>query len=360
MANVLESLQAFSRSFTGFSWALSVFGLSQATKAAGDLASGGGSHATSESFDQASAALRTQLTGVNRTLYSAGESALDASFRLLDPSVVGRAAAATVDAGRAAAGVAGRAGEAVRAAGGGPGLRPDTPIPPGRTAPPVTEVPGRGSEAAPSEAAEAFFPAAARGAFAEEVFSVYNVGTGTVDAAGTLINLNVNMFDLEGRWVGIQTGTQADYGPPATVVPLGLAVPPPPPLPIDQPPVPKHQRTSYTQGVWTFNDGSAIFARGPSWTHLVPLRNGAFMFMVTTAHVITQGTGRFAGVQGIKQGTGSTYVEPGLVQEGKFPAPGYQFTAKVIDTFRFVRKGFLDIPALGGPEAKVREPAGRR
>lgn len=351
MSNVFGSLQDFSRSLTSFSWALSVFGLSQATKAAADLASGGSSHETSKSFDQASAVLRGQLDGLNRNLYSVGESALDAGFSLL-----GQAAGGAERAGRGAAAAA-----SASAAAGGPGVRSDSPIPPGRTGPPLTEFPGRDAEAVPSEAAEAFFPAAARGAYAEEVFSVYNVGTGTVDEQGSLINLNVNMFDLEGRWVGIQTGTQADYGPPDAVLPLGLAVPPPPPLPIDAPPVPKHKRTSYTQGVWTFNDGSAIFGRGPSWTHLIPLKDGAFMFMVTTAHVITKGTGLFEGVQGIKQGTGSTYVEPGLVQQGKFPAPGVQFTAKVIDTFRFVRKGFLDIPALGGKAAKVREPAaGRR
>jgi hypothetical protein len=346
MSKLLGPLQTFSRSLTGFSWALSVFGLSQATKAAGDLASGGSSHETSRSFDQASAALRSQITGLNQRLYGAGESALDAGFNLFD------AVGGSREAGRAAAGGP--------FSGVGPGVRPETPIPPGRTAPPLTEVPGRRSEAVPGEAAEAFFPAAARGAYAEEVFSVYNVGTGTVDAEGSLINLNVNMFDLEGRWVGIQTGTQADYGPADTVLPLGLAVPPPPPLPIDAPPVPRHQRTSYTQGVWTFNDGSAIYGRGPSWTHLVPLKDGAFMFMVTTAHFITKGTGLFEGIQGIKQGTGSTYVEPGLVQQGKFPAPGVQFTAKVIDTFRFVRSGFLDIPALGGKAAKVHGPGAAR
>jgi hypothetical protein len=349
MANVFNSLQNLSRSAANFSWALSVFGLSQATKAARDLSTGSASGNAVQSFDQAVAVLKSQLAGSDTALYRAGESAIAAGFGVSgSPTPVIERPVSPPAAGR---------GVTLR---GGPGVHPSSPIPPGRTDPPLTMVPGKDAKAAPSEAAEDFFPAVVRNAFAEEVFSVYNVGTGTVDAQGTLINLNVDMFDLEGRWVGIQTGTQADYSPSAEVLPLGLAVPPPPALPIDQPPVPNPTRISYTQGVWTFNDGSAIFAQGPSWTHLIPLKNGAFMFMVTTSHVITRGTGRFEGIQGIKQGTGSTYVEPGLVQEGKFPAPGVQFTAKVIDTFRFVRKGFLDIPALGGRAAKVHEKPGGR
>jgi hypothetical protein len=69
--------------------------------------------------------------------------------------------------------------------------------------------------------------------------------------------------------------------------------------------------------------------------------------MVTTSQVISKGTGLFEGVRGIKQGTGTTYVAPGLFP-GKFPSPGFQFEAKVIDTFRLIRKGFLNSPAISG------------
>lgn len=175
----------------------------------------------------------------------------------------------------------------------------------------------------------------------EEVFSVYNVGTGTFDETGQYINLNVDMFDFAGNWLGLQTGVHVNKTPASKLPGALLEVPDPPPSPIDGLPVPAHTVSEWTKGLFTFADGSSILAQGPAWTHMVPMKDGAFLFMVTTAQVITKGTGVFEGVHGVKQGTGTTFVAPGQVQSGKFPAPGLQFEAKVIDTFRIVRDGFL-------------------
>jgi len=194
------------------------------------------------------------------------------------------------------------------------------------------------------------FPADVRVAGMEDVFSVYSVGEGKFDHTMQYINLQVEMFDFTGRWIGLQTGVHVNTTPPAELPVRLFELPASPPDPIDQPPVGPHLvRTEWTKGLFTFADGRSILAQGPAWTHVVPLTDGSFLFMVTTAQVITHGTGVFAGAQGIKQGTGTTYVEPGLFLT-KFPSPGYVFEARVIDTFRLVRKGFLNLPAISGPK----------
>ncbi len=191
------------------------------------------------------------------------------------------------------------------------------------------------------------FPVDARGDLLEEVFSVYNVGRGVFDETTGFINLQVDMFDFGGRWAGFQTGVHVNITPPPELPPKLLAVPELPPGDA----VPRPDVAEWTKGLFTFADGSSIVAQGPAWTHLVPLKDGAFLFMVTTAQIITKGTGLFEGVQGVKQGTGTTFVAPGLVQSGQFPAPGATFTAHVIDTFRLVRRGFLDTPAVSSGAA---------
>jgi hypothetical protein len=191
------------------------------------------------------------------------------------------------------------------------------------------------------------FPQAIRVADQEEVFSVYNIGKGVFDQTTEFINLQVDMFDFDGQWVGLQTGVHVNTTPPESLPVKLFEIPPPPSDPIDQLPVPHLVRSEWTKGLFTFADGSSIIAQGPAWTHLIPQKDGSFLFMVTTSQVISKGTGLFEGVRGIKQGTGTTYVAPGLFP-GKFPSPGFQFEAKVIDTFRLIRKGFLNSPAISG------------
>ncbi len=66
----------------------------------------------------------------------------------------------------------------------------------------------------------------------------------------------------------------------------------------------------------------------------MPLRDGSFLFAVTCAQIITNGTGRYAGAQGLKTSLGSTWVGPGTNLFG----PGeVRFTATTIDTFRVIR-----------------------
>ena len=197
------------------------------------------------------------------------------------------------------------------------------------------------------------FPDDVRVSGAEEVFSVYSVGKGKFDQTMQYINLQVEMFDFSGRRIGLQTGVHVNTTPPKELPAKLFELPPSPPEPVGQPPVGPHLvRTEWTKGLFTFADGS-IIAQGPAWTHVVPVTDGSFLFMVTTAQVITDGTGVFAGARGIKQGTGTTYVAPGLFLT-KFPSPGFVFEARVTDTFRLIRKGFINSTAISGPkESKV-------
>ena len=189
----------------------------------------------------------------------------------------------------------------------------------------------------------------------EEVYVVYYVGKGTFSSPPDFvwdpkhnhfdfyINLLMDGYDiLTGKWVGFQQGVHHSL---ATVDDF-LSVPPTPEGGFDDPfsSVPQTAVKEYTKGVWTFADGSEIFAVGPAQSHLVPFADGSFLFMVTTGQTITEGTGRYKGCEGMKQATGTAFVPPGLIQSGKFPSPGLEFEARTIETFRIVKRQDLSTP----------------
>jgi len=75
------------------------------------------------------------------------------------------------------------------------------------------------------------------------------------------------------------------------------------------------------------------YAVGPALTHLVPLQGGAlFNFSVACSQIITNGTGMFQGVHGLKKPLGATRAGPDLID----PAKNVPFEATTIDTFRIV------------------------
>lgn len=193
------------------------------------------------------------------------------------------------------------------------------------------------------------FPEALRIAGMEEVFIVYSTGRGKFSETGPpyYINLEVDLFDFNGRWVGYESGVNFSLDPP----PASFGTPDPPPLPIDQPPVPAVPARSWTKGLFTFNDGALIVA-GPALTHLTPMHNGDLLFSVTTSHMITGGTGLYEGARGTKQATGTAIVPHALLQSGKFPSPGLEFPVTTIETFRLVRKQFQEAAAGGDADKR--------
>jgi hypothetical protein len=69
-------------------------------------------------------------------------------------------------------------------------------------------------------------------------------------------------------------------------------------------------------------------------SHLVPLMDGSFLFLVSCAQVIVDGAGRYAGAFGLKTSLGSTHVARGVNLFG----PGdVQFEATTVDTFRIAK-----------------------
>jgi hypothetical protein len=212
-------------------------------------------------------------------------------------------------------------------------------------------------------------PRVAHSNWREEVHVFYYVGRGKFSSPPNFtwepkqnkfefyINLQMDGYDLNGNWVGYQLGVHHSLSTPGEFV----TTPPPPEGTFTDPasPVPTHHLNEYTKGVWTFADGSEIYAVGPAQSHLVPFKDGSFLFMVTTGQTITKGTGRYEGCAGIKEATGTTYIPPGLIQSGNFPTAGLEFQAKTIETFRIVKKNdigpFPDAPPP--PKGQGQQPA---
>ncbi len=188
------------------------------------------------------------------------------------------------------------------------------------------------------------FPEVARSAGMEEVFIVYSTGRGKFSDTGPpyYINLEVDLYDFSGRWVGYESGVNLSLESPQA----SLKVPDPPSLPIDEPPVPAFPAASWTKGLFTFNDG-ALIVEGPALTHLTPLTDGSFLFSVTTSHIITAGTGLYEGARGTKQATGTALVPKELIASGQFPRAGLEFPVATIETFRLIRRQFLEAAASG-------------
>jgi hypothetical protein len=175
----------------------------------------------------------------------------------------------------------------------------------------------------------------------EQVLMRYCNGRGRFSADKQFINLQMSMFEPYGKPDGYMEGVwQALFTDPQQL----LAVPPQPQRAFNVPegPVPALSPAANTKGTWTFGDGSSITAVGPAMTTLTQLPNGGFLFMVATMQWITNGTGRFAGAQGLKSSLGSTYVPPGV----NLFSPSYNspFEATTIDTFRVMPGQYIGAP----------------
>ncbi|MES1241637.1 MAG: hypothetical protein ABUT39_08455 [Acidobacteriota bacterium] len=192
-------------------------------------------------------------------------------------------------------------------------------------------------------------PLETKGLWMEEVILVYCVGEGTfsddTSEERSYINLMMDMYDFHGKWIGFQQGVHLSLTP----TPVLFRTPPPPPPPFNQPSlVPTQDVLEWTKGLWTFADGSAVYAVGPAQSHLIPFKDGSFLFMVTTGQTLAGGTGRYEGCIGIKSATGTAFVPPGLLQSGQFPRPGLKFQARTIETFRIATKQYVQQPPTGG------------
>lgn len=173
----------------------------------------------------------------------------------------------------------------------------------------------------------------------------YTRGSGTFSKDKKYIALRMKMYTLDGREDGYHEGVwEAQFKDPREL----LARPAPPEGPMNEPrgPVPHAPVMAETQAHWVFGDGSKIIVAGPAASHLIPLRDGSFLFLVSTAQIITGGTGRFAGAYGLVQSLGSTHVPAGV---DLFGAEDVSFTASTIDTFKVIPGQYYASPQSAPP-----------
>jgi hypothetical protein len=177
--------------------------------------------------------------------------------------------------------------------------------------------------------------APARTTAGEQVLIRYTRGRGRFSPDKRYIALSMTMYTPDGRPDGHHEGVwEAQFRDPSQL----LWRPDPPTGQMNQPvgPVERLTPSAETKAVWVFGDQSSVTAIGAAMSHLVPLEDGSFLFMVSCAQTITGGTGRFEGVSGLKTSMGSTYVPRGVDLFG----PGdVQFEATTVDTFRLLRPG---------------------
>jgi len=173
----------------------------------------------------------------------------------------------------------------------------------------------------------------------ERVVISYTKGTGQLSRDRKYIALDMKMFKLDNSRHGYHQGVWKAL---FTKVSDLAEVPCPPVDPLDQPvgPVDDIDPLAETKAIWDFGRGNAVFAVGPALSHLVVLKNQWANFSVACSQIITNGTGLFEGVHGLKQSLGATRLPPGaenVMFDPTKEAP--PFEAMTIDTFRIVWPG---------------------
>jgi hypothetical protein len=168
----------------------------------------------------------------------------------------------------------------------------------------------------------------------EELIVRYTIGSGKfvfvnnapkILVQGTMYKLN---GQEDGSWEGIDQPirpiTDTFKAPPQPAGPFDRPVPPVPDVPI----------LSYSKGIFRFGDGSSITAIGPANIRVIYYTDGAAQLWVSGEQIITNGSGRYQGAQGLKTVGGSTWVPADkatdLTQAGTF-------SAKTIEVFRVIR-----------------------
>lgn len=222
-----------------------------------------------------------------------------------------------------------------------------TPQRPGGATYPGGVYPGGPAQPAPEQGQR---PRAFQSDPRDEVIIRATRGTGQFSQDKKFIALRMTMYKLNGEQDGYHEGVwEANFKNPKEL----LGRPPKPEGPMDEPRGPVEHLTpaAYTKAHWVFGDGSSIIVVGPASSHLIPLDDGSFIFMVSTAQIITGGTGRYEGAYGLVQSLGATHVPAGVNLFGPDPVA---FEATTFDTFRVVRG--RDIAARGAPPQQQQQP----
>ena len=183
----------------------------------------------------------------------------------------------------------------------------------------------------------------------EELLITFTRGRGRFSQDKRYIGLQNTLYNLDGRENGRHEGVwNALFKSPEDL----LARPGVPTGPMTEPvgPVEAFPVSANTIAKWIHADGSSISSVGPAASHLIPLSNGGYLFLVITAQLITNGTGRFANVKGLTQSLGATYVEKGV---DLFGGSVDSFPALTLDTFKIRR---VASPPVNPPGRRAKPP----
>jgi hypothetical protein len=181
-------------------------------------------------------------------------------------------------------------------------------------------------------------PSAAQTDPREELIVRYTLGSGEFVIVNNAPKIVVKgkMYKLNGQ----EDGSWEGIDEPVRPIEETFKPPPPPEPPFDkpEPPVADVPILSYAKGIFRFGDGSSITAIGPAQIRVIYYVDGAAQLWVSGNQIITNGTGRYEGAQGLKTVGGSTFVPADkatdLTQAGKF-------TANTIEVFRVIRNEYI-------------------
>jgi hypothetical protein len=169
----------------------------------------------------------------------------------------------------------------------------------------------------------------------EELIVRYTVGSGDFVIANNAFKILVRgkMHKLNGD----EDGDWQRIDQPIVPIPETFKAPPTPKPPFDrpEPPVDEVPIQSYSRGIFRFRDGSSLTAIGPANIRVIYYVDGAAQLWITGEQIITNGTGRYAGAQGLKTVAGSTWVPADKAQDLSQPGT---FLAKTIEVFRVIRR----------------------
>jgi hypothetical protein len=171
----------------------------------------------------------------------------------------------------------------------------------------------------------------------EELIVCYTIGIGIFSKDKKFFSAKGKMFLLNGQEDGHWEGGHELLVPLSAV--WDTPPPPPPPFNTPVPPVPEPPPQAYTKGIWTFGDGSSLTAVGQAIVHAAKFQTADTNLWISANQLISNGSGKFEGAQGLKIAGISV-----LVPSDKSLEEAESVAVKTIEVFRVARKEFIGRP----------------
>jgi hypothetical protein len=177
----------------------------------------------------------------------------------------------------------------------------------------------------------------------EELVVCYSEGEGRFSSDKQYFSVRAKIYKMDGTLDGSWSGEHQILVPLSSV---WQTLPQPvPPFNIPIGPVPDPQPQAYTKAIWKFGDGSSLTVVGQAQLHAAKFQNHETAFWISANQLISNGTGRYCGAQGLKI-CGLTALVPAGQQLEDVSTP---LKIKSIDVFRIALKSVIgQIPQAPG------------